>query len=244
MTAPAKELTLTPRADAAPMLTPLDLLNMAVEKKADLAQLQALMDMKERWEASESRKAFVAAMNAFKADPPELEKTKLVKFKDTKFMHATLDKVCAIVGAALSKHGLSHRWEVQQADGAIKVTCVLTHELGHSERVTMQAGADTTGSKNAIQAIGSAVTYLQRYTLLSATGLAAKDQDDDGNGASNGGLITQDQVDELAALIKETKSDTTKFLAHFGSPSLVDLPASIFPKAKRMLETKKKEAVA
>jgi hypothetical protein len=40
------------------------------------------------------------------------------------------------------------------------------------------------GSKNAIQAIGSAVTYLQRYTLLSATGLAAKNGDNDGADAS------------------------------------------------------------
>ena len=238
MTALAKELTLTQRPNAAP-LTPLDLLNIAVEKKADLAQLQALMDMKERWEATEARKAFVAAMNAFKAAPPELEKTKLVKFKDTKFKHATLDNVCAIVGAALSTHGLSHRWEVQQEATAIKVTCVLTHELGHSERVTMQAGADTTGSKNAIQAIGSALTYLERYTLLAATGLAAKDQDDDGNGIGNSEPIGAEQKDELIVLIKETNTDTAKFLAWAKAESLDELPALKFKDAKEFLEMKK-----
>ena len=237
MTAPAKELTLTPRADAAPMLTPLDLLNMAVEKKADLAQLQALMDMKDRWEASEARKAYVAAMNTFKKAPPELEKTKLVSFGQTSFKHATLDKVCAVVGAALSQHGLSHRWEVQQDAAAIKVTCVLTHELGHSERVTMQAGADTSGSKNAIQAIGSAVTYLQRYTLLAATGLAAKDQDDDCNGVKE--PITAEQKDELIALIKETNTDTARFLTWAKAESIDDLPASKFKDAKEFLEKKK-----
>ena len=222
-----------------PALTPADMLRYAIDKGADMAQLEKLMDMKERWDANEARKAFVSAMNAFKAAPPTLEKTKLVKFKDTKFKHATLESVCEIVGAALSDHGLSHRWEVNQDGGAIKVTCVLTHEMGHSERVTMQAGADTTGSKNAIQAIGSAVTYLQRYTLLSATGMAAKDQDDDGVKVGAGEPISADQKEEIIALIKETASDTAKFLAHMQIPALDDLPASRFDEAKAALEKKR-----
>jgi hypothetical protein len=44
----------------------------------------------------------------------------------------------------------------------------------------MEAAADISGSKNQIQAIGSAVTYLERYTLFASYGLASKDQDDDG----------------------------------------------------------------
>jgi hypothetical protein len=57
--------------------------------------------------------------------------------------------------------------------------------MGHSERTTLSATADTSGSKNSIQAIGSTVTYLQRYTLLAAVGLAAGG-DDDGQAASPG----------------------------------------------------------
>jgi hypothetical protein len=44
----------------------------------------------------------------------------------------------------------------------------------------LTSGPDTSGSKNPIQALGSAVSYLQRYTLLSLAGLATEDQDDDG----------------------------------------------------------------
>ena len=39
-------------------------------------------------------------------------------------------------------------------------------------------GADQSGSKNGFQAIGSAVTYLQRYTLKAALGLSAEVDDD------------------------------------------------------------------
>ena len=86
------------------------------------------------------------------------------------------------IGKGLAEHGLSHSWSTEQIGSAIAVTCILTHEQGHSERTTLSGEADTSGNKNAIQAIGSAVTYFERYTLMSITGLAALDSDDDGQG--------------------------------------------------------------
>ena len=47
----------------------------------------------------------------------------------------------------------------------------------------MESTADTSGKKKSIQAIASAVSYLSRYTLLSACGMATLDMpDDDGQG--------------------------------------------------------------
>jgi hypothetical protein len=164
-------------------VTPMMMLQTAVAKGTDLAQLQQLMDLQERWEKNEARKAFVTALNAFKANPPDIFKNKAVKYGNTAYKHATLDNVSMSIGEALAGHGISHRWDVEQLpDGVIKVTCILTHAMGHSEKVPMQALADNSGSKNNIQAIGSTVTYLQRYTLLAATGMAAQEQDDDGRG--------------------------------------------------------------
>ena len=44
----------------------------------------------------------------------------------------------------------------------------------------MSAPADSSGSKNPVQQIGSTMTYLQRYTLIGALGLTTADKDDDG----------------------------------------------------------------
>lgn len=165
-------------------ITPMDMLQIAVEQGADLDKLQQLMDMKNKWEADEARKAFTVALAAFKANPPKLIKSKHVNFTTTKgntdYWHAPLDEVCDLVGRELSAHGLSHRWSVTQENGGICVACILEHTLGHREEVQITASADQSGGKNAVQAIGSTVTYLQRYTLLAATGLAAADQDTDG----------------------------------------------------------------
>lgn len=168
----------------------------------DVAKLDHLLQVKERWDKAEAERAFVAALNAFKADPPVLTKNKVVKFESqkgtTEYSHATLDQVSAVIGRGLAAHGLSHRWDVKQDAAGITVACVLTHVQGHSERVAMTAPADNSGSKNSIQAIGSTVTYLQRYTLLSATGLAVKGQDDDGARAE--GMDEKVRLDFEAAI--------------------------------------------
>jgi hypothetical protein len=161
------------------VLNPLVMVERALQQNSSVETLAKLMELAERWQANEARNAYVVAMNAFKKNPPTLIKNKHVQFGNTNYDHATLDNVVDTITAGLSKHGLSHSWKVEQVDTRIKVTCVITHELGHSESVSMEAGADTSGSKNSIQAIGSAVTYLQRYTLLSATGMAAKGTDND-----------------------------------------------------------------
>src|SRR5258708_2787922 len=117
-------------------VTPMQMLQIAVERGADLDMLSKLMDLQERWEKNEARKAYVVAMSDFKADAPTLEKNKHVAFGNTQYDHATLDQVCDVIGPALAKYGLSHGWKVEQAEhDVIRVSCVITHALGHSESV-------------------------------------------------------------------------------------------------------------
>ena len=214
----------------------------ANEPAFDVQKLQQLLEMKERWEASEAKKAYVVAMNAFKADPPEVFKSKLVAFNETSYKHALLSDAVALIGEALSHHGLSFRWDTDQADGGmVKVTCVITHALGHSERVTLQAGLDQSGKKNNIQALGSTVSYLQRYTLFAATGLAAKDQDDDGKGSEQAETITTDQAIVINDLLTETKKDKMKFLEQFKFDSIDTIPSSEYDRVMLALNERKRK---
>jgi hypothetical protein len=122
------------------MTSPADLLRLAVSKGADLDQLERLMKMKLEWDREAARREYVAAMVAFKEEPLEIFKRKQVSFRTrdgdlTEYKHAELSDVTAAIVPALSKHGLSHRWDVRQEQAGITVDCVLTHRLGHSERV-------------------------------------------------------------------------------------------------------------
>jgi hypothetical protein len=160
-------------------VTPLGLLQMAVQQRATVDQLTKLFELQERWQASQACQAYNAAMAKFKQRPPEILKNKHIKLDGMEYDHATLDHVTEAITETLSAVGINHRWRVSQSP-EIAVTCVLTHEMGHSEETTLTALPDTSGSKNSIQAIGSTVTYLERYTLLAATGMAAAGMDNDG----------------------------------------------------------------
>lgn len=218
----------------------------ATSPEFDVAKLQQLLDLKERWDAGEARKAFVAAMAAFKCNPPQIVKDKHVSFQTSKgfteYDHATLGAMCTAIVKGLSEHGISHSWDVKQTEGRIHVTCVLTHQLGHCEKVGMHSGADDSGGKNSIQAIGSAVTYLQRYTLFSATGLAAMDQDDDGTGSDRSHFITDQQAMDLQAKAEEVGVNKENFLRFLKVERLADLPASKFNAAIQALNDKARGA--
>lgn len=232
------QVALLPEPDT---LTPMQMLQIAVSKGVDTEQLKVLMELKRQWDTDRAREAFTEAMSKFRSEAIDVVKDKRVEFGNTKYSHATLAGIVNQIAPKLSEHGLSHRWETKQEGNAITVTCIVTHKLGHSISNSLTAPPDNSGSKNSIQAIGSAVTYLQRYTLLAITGLAAKDADDDGRSAQPAvAKITESQAADLGALIEEVNANRTNFLKFYNIKKLDELAAKDLPSAVAELNRKRK----
>ena len=161
----------------------------ALGKGVKVEEIMGVLAVQERWEANEAKKAYVDAMAEFKKAPPRIVKRREVDFTTAKgrtfYRHANHSDVTLPIIEALAKVGISHKWNVDQAGGQITVECVLTHKKGHSESTRLEAPADQSGGKNTIQAIMSTKTYLERHSLLAATGLTTEDIEDD-DGASYG----------------------------------------------------------
>lgn len=160
--------------------TPDQLLAMAVNKDLDIDKLAKLMELQREYNADLAKKAFFHSLTEFQAKSPELRKTKEVSFGDTRYFYAPLADIVRQIKDICNACGLSYRWEIQDNKEEIKVTCIITHSDGHSERTTMTANPDTSGKKNAIQARGSSIEYMKRYTLIGALGLSTADSDIDG----------------------------------------------------------------
>lgn len=162
--------------------TPMGMISVAIGQGVDIDKLKGLFDIQERWEADEARKAYNKAFAAFKNESVVIVKNITVtdgplKGKKYADLFAAVDAVIP----ALSKHGLSHSWKLTKDEQAwLEVTCVLRHELGHSETASMGGPPDAGGAKSAIQARASSRSYLERYTLLDVTGLASSEGDKDG----------------------------------------------------------------
>jgi len=184
----------------------------ASDPSVDVTKMERLFAMHEAMVQRQARVAFDNAMADFKAEAPTIVKGKEVKFGQTQYKHATLAMVCDAVIEALSRHGVTHRWDLQQDKGAVRVTCILTHRDGHSQSTPLEAPPDISGQMNAIQRVASAVTYLQRYTLLAATGLSTTDQaEDDGRGTGHGEKISDGQLLDIETMLRDRGIEIAKF---------------------------------
>jgi hypothetical protein len=110
----------------------------------------------------------------------------------------------------------------------------VTHELGHSAQTSLTAPPDASGSKNSIQAIGSTVSYLQRYTFMAITGLAAKDQDDDGQKAE---VISTDQATVINDKLTECGANRAQFLSWIKAESVEQILATRYQAAVERLDS-------
>lgn len=197
-------------------IQPLALVQQSIEKGADYEQIKALMDLAERWEINQDKKAFKEAMVRFHKNAPRIDKDKDVSFGTTSYSHASLGNVAELIGKALAAVGISQGWSYKQDGASTTVTCTLSLGL-YSESTSLTAGPDQSGGKNAIQAIISTKSYLERHTLTGITGMATNDQDDDGQGGKD--LEHDKVVAESCAIIEasETLDDTqANFAQYFG----------------------------
>lgn len=190
---------------------------MAMIEKAvdrgDMTLVEKMMELQQRWEENEAHKAFNNALAAAKAKIKPITKNRTVGYeaknegsRDVSYQHEDLAGIASEIDEILGNEGLFYRWIPSNdfANGMVTVTCRVSHRLGHSEDFTLSAKVDQGAGKNHLQAVGSAVTYLERYTLKSALGLASK-HDDDGRAA--GAVVDEvDQTPLSAAQVEELQT--------------------------------------
>lgn len=230
--------------------TPLAMIERAVSSGASIETLERLMALQERWEAAEAKKEFDHAISEAKASIKPVRKNRHVGFESKKsdsrtdYDYEDFAAVAEMVDPVLTQHGLSYRYTSKQDGTMVSVTCIIAHKRGHQEATTLQAAADTSGNKNHVQAIGSTVTYLQRYTLKLALGIAAT-RDSDGNIPQQGPKLIDDaQFRYIKDMMEKASADETKFCAFMGVEKIEDMTQEQYKRAESALRARiaKKEA--
>lgn len=206
---------------------------MAINPDIDPSGSSALSPSKERIDASAAKLKFSGAVADAKARIAEEPIIKNRKGHNDK-RYADFSAYAKVVDPVLASLGLTYRFRTTQGD-KISVTCILTGH-GHEEENTLAGPADASGSKNAIQAIGSTLTYLQRYTLIQALGLAASDDDDGAaTGKPDGDLVNMEQIEHLQALIEKAGTTTEAFCKVGKIGALAELRAADLERATKWL---------
>lgn len=172
----------------------------ASDPNTDVDKLERLMGLYERITAQQAKGAFNAALARVQPQLPVIEEHGATD----KAKYATWEDINDGIRPVLHEHGFALSFRVRRVENAISVTGILSHEDGHSEETTLELPSDTSGSKNAVQAVGSSLSYGKRYTamaLLNITSRAPQDRDDDGKAAGRGRMSkpAQDAIAEINA---------------------------------------------
>ncbi|MET9303218.1 ERF family protein [Micromonospora aurantiaca] len=122
------------------------------------------------------------ALAIFQANPPTLVKDKRGQVGNQKTKYADLVQVNAVVLSELNKLGVVYK--TKPTLRAEDPKFVLAYQLTHVASGTSEAGEYPLKLAENPMAMGSAITYARRYVLLALTGVAAEDEDDDGQSAS------------------------------------------------------------
>jgi len=202
---------------------------LARDPSVDVEKLERLIAMQERIMAHNAKAAFDAAFSEMQGELPVItEKGEIKVGGQLRSKYATNEDIQETVKPILQRHGFAIRFRnAVLDDGRLKVIGILSHRSGHSEQDEFVTKADDSGSKNAIQAIGSSRSYGQRYTTTALLNIATRGADDDGRGseapmppkgyddwlitfseAANGGLATLRKV--FAAAAKPYREHLTK----------------------------------
>jgi hypothetical protein len=218
---------------------------VARDPGVNMDKMMQLMGWRKEIVAEQKRAAFDEAMAAAKAEIPVIKKNRRVGYDTkggdrTEYSHEDLGEIARTIDPILGRHGLSYRFRVaSEINQPVKVTCIVSHRGGHFEETTLLAGRDDSGKKNAIQQVASTITYLQRYTLKAALGLAAA-HDDDGATSEAPDTISLEQTEQLLALADEVEADKEAFCRYFKVDGIAQLKTKDFDRAIAALNKKRK----
>lgn len=208
----------------------------ASDPTVDLEKMQRLLEMQERIVARQAQVAFNADFSQMQTEMPTISKEGEIKVHgESRSKYARFEDINEAIKPVMQKYGFSISFKVQTQDNKIDVTGILMHRMGHREETTMTLGADSSGSKNSVQALGSSISYGKRYVLQAMLNITSKGEDTDGVV-----FISEEQALTIHTLIQDVKANRDAFLKYLGVSKLENLPAKQYDIAIAALEKKRK----
>lgn len=232
------------------LTTPMQLLQAAVENNVDADQLEKLMDLQERYEANQARRAFAEAMARFQAKCPRIAKTGKAKVRmksggEYGYTFPKLDEILSTIQPHLDANGLSVAFsDFRIENHMLSLSCVVRHCGGHAEDFPFAVPVDEGMSINKMQQVGVSNSYCKRYALCNALNLVGTDLDNDGNLPQGGGepaAISDKQLVQIREHLEALEVDEAEFCKFLKVEDLESLPVSGFGRAMNAINAKRRQ---
>lgn len=159
------------------------LIKDAIKNNTPVETMERLLAMRTQLKNEQAKEEFSKSMSKFQADCPVIKKDKAGGKTNSgvvAYYYAPLESIITQVGHLIQLYGFRYNFQTITGEDKVKVTCIVTHELGHSENsdVEVPLGAKT-GVMSAPQVTASALTFAKRYAFCNAFGIMTGDEDND-----------------------------------------------------------------
>lgn len=213
-------------SDAATLMQVIE--RAARDPSVDIERMERLLQMHERLVAKQAEAAYAEALARLQPKLPIIQERGQIKNNagTVQSRYALWEDIVGVITPLLAAEGFSLSFRIGHPDGKIEVTGVLTHQRSHSERTSILLPADTSGSKNAVQAVASSVSYGKRYTAGALLNLRTGEVDDDAQSYTK---VTPEQAAQIEQRLKEANVDRAGFLEFWHVESVEQIIASNFP---------------
>lgn len=217
------------------------LIALAERTDLDPIKLEKLLDLHERHLAKQQESDFLKAMAKFQGSCPTIIRRKKVEFGKTKYDYAPLDEIIETIRPHLTANELSYFFDTESDLVTLTVKVTICHSSGFQKTFTYKSEAiHDDGRMNGSQRRKSALTYSKRACIENALGLVTAGEDDDAMRAKDK-MISEDQLENINILIKNTETKEKDFLKFLKVEELSEL--SFFEAKKALVALKQKRAL-
>jgi hypothetical protein len=238
------------------------LLDAISNPAVDPAKLNALLDIRGRIMREEAEVGYRRAYRAVKMGLPRIDKDGKIDEGTTKggrqgkkARYATYENINVLTAPILERHGLDlslHAEPKPDGNGILMratLSYVATTKYGetvYSESSVVPMPPEPSGSKNAAQAVSSALAYAKRNAVvlvLNIISQAPEDRDRDGyppkeiEGTVVDTPVTPAQIAKLNKAIEEAGVPLERVCEKYGLNKIEELPGSLFNAVIKSCET-------
>jgi hypothetical protein len=234
----------TPAARLAAENSLLNFVAQAVRDPAiDVAKLEALLRMQREIVADDARVQFNRSFAALSAEIRQIQRRGVADMgAKCAYKFAKREDLDAMLRPLMREHGFAVSFRpVPGPNGNLTIEGELLHVAGHSKTAELTLPPDIGPGRNSLQAMGSAISYAERYLTEMLLNVVRCDEDDDGASTADR-PIADEQLQHISRLIRETKANVPAFLKRMvpGTDRLADIRACDFAKCVAALETKRR----
>jgi hypothetical protein len=216
----------------------------AADPNVDIDKLERLLEMQERVIARGARAAYYNALAELQPKLPVIAERGGITDRNGRVQstYALWEDVNEAIRPMLAEHGFSLTFKVRRSEDQITTTGILAHREGHSEETELSLPTDSSGSKNAVQAVGSSTSYGKRYTAFALLNITSAGEDDDGQKGGAPKPVDNMRWALLNDLAEAVGADKAKLCRHLKVSSLKELPESKYDYAVARLKEKNPQA--